>query len=215
MVKESGDIEHLNPKGLVPPPGGIYSHVVKAGDHIYISGQLGRDANGTIAGHIVAQYRQIWANLQIALASVGSDVDHLVATTTHVVGEENIPALREVRQELCPKNPPASTMVVVVALAASGALVEVDAIAVMPKGGGSKQLRVKRGIYGEIINALELSADEIAHEKVLCPGCREKIFQMWPEGWDAHSAFRCVENLGVTHQERKAAFKSRFRLLFR
>jgi enamine deaminase RidA (YjgF/YER057c/UK114 family) len=128
-------IVHINPAGLAPPPGGIYTHVVKAGGTVYVSGQLARDREGRLLGEgdIGAQYRQVWANLQVALAEAGLGVAHLVKTTTYVVGEANIPLLRAVRQELKPQEPPTSTMVVVAALAVPGALVEVDAIAVCPQ----------------------------------------------------------------------------------
>ncbi|HSH90790.1 MAG TPA: RidA family protein [Ramlibacter sp.] len=123
--------EHINPAGLPPPPGGIYSHLVRAGDQLYVSGQLARDKEGNLVGlgDVAAQYRQVWANLQTALAAVGLGVEDLVKTTTYVVGEGNIAAMRVVRREMSSPNPPTSTMVVVAALAVPGALVEVDAIA--------------------------------------------------------------------------------------
>ena len=37
---------HLNPAALCPPPDGIYSHVVKVKDTVFISGQLARDPAG-------------------------------------------------------------------------------------------------------------------------------------------------------------------------
>jgi enamine deaminase RidA (YjgF/YER057c/UK114 family) len=128
------NIEHSNPPQLPPPPGGIYTHVIKAGGQVYISGQLARDKDGNMLGgnDAAGQYRQVWANIGAALASVRLGYQHLVKTTTYVVGEAHIPLLRAVRQELSPTNPPTSTMVVVAALAVPGALVEVDAIAVVP-----------------------------------------------------------------------------------
>ena len=107
---------------------------VRAGAQLYISGQLSRDQDGTLLGKgdVTSQYRQVWSNLKLALAAVGLSPEHLVKTTTYVVGVENIPALRAIRQELSPAPPPTSTMVVVAGLAVSGALVEVDAIAWIP-----------------------------------------------------------------------------------
>ena len=127
-------IEHINPVGLASPPGGIYSHLVRAGGQLYISGQLSRDQDGNLLGKgdVTSQYRQVWSNLKLALAAVGLSPEHLVKTTTYVVGVENIPALRAIRQELSPAAPPTSTMVVVAGLAVPGALVEVDAIAWIP-----------------------------------------------------------------------------------
>ena len=124
---------HLNPSALSPPPGGIYSHVVKAGQMVYLSGQLARDAAGALvgAGDAAAQYRQVLANITVALESVGASLSDLVKTTTYVVGVENLTAVRAARQEHMVEPPPTSTMVVVAALASPGYLVEVDAIAVL------------------------------------------------------------------------------------
>jgi enamine deaminase RidA (YjgF/YER057c/UK114 family) len=126
------EFQRLNPDGLSAPPGGMYSHVVRAGDTVYISGQLARDAAGNLLGKgdVAVQYRQLWANLGTALASVGLSFDNLVKTTTYVVGESNLAPLRAVRAELSPSKPPTSTMVVVAGLAIPDALVEVDAVAV-------------------------------------------------------------------------------------
>lgn len=65
------------------------------------------------------------------------------------------------------------------------------------------------------MNPLELTVDEIVHERVICPGCEVKVFEMWPEGWDAHAASRCNGMTGSTPEERKAEFKMRFGRLFR
>ena len=124
---------HVNPANLPDPPGGLYSHIVQVGDTVYLSGQLARDADGNVVGEgdVAAQFRQVWANVSTALESVGGSLDDLVKTTTFVVGPENVAALREARQQALPKPPPASTMVVVAALANPACLVEVEGIAVL------------------------------------------------------------------------------------
>jgi len=125
---------HLNPEGLFAAPGGMYSHGVRAGKQLYLSGQVARGLDGKLVGEgdVVAQYRHVWASLGTVLAAAGLGYEHLVKTTTYVVGEANVPAIRAVRKELAPPKPPASTMLVLPALAIPGALVEVDAIAVYP-----------------------------------------------------------------------------------
>ncbi|MDB4869797.1 MAG: hypothetical protein JWL97_801 [Gemmatimonadales bacterium] len=75
--------------------------------------------------------------------------------------------------------------------------------------------QIQRSPNGAITNPLELSVDEIVHQRVLCPACEEKIFEMWPEGWDAHAAFRCTGVTAPTPETRKADFKRRFSSLFR
>lgn len=74
---------------------------------------------------------------------------------------------------------------------------------------------VRRDADGAILNATDLSADDVVGERVLCPGCRQKVFVSWPEGWDAHAAHRCSGVAGRTPEERKASFKDRFGHLFR
>ncbi len=71
---------------------------------------------------------------------------------------------------------------------------------------------------GTIINAEELSVDQVVGKKVRCPACRSLIFRSWPEGWDAHAATRCRGiggGPGVDPEVRKAEFKRRYGQLFR
>jgi enamine deaminase RidA (YjgF/YER057c/UK114 family) len=128
--------EYLNPPTLSSPPGAMYSQAVRvrAGETLYISGQVARDQAGKLVGEgdVVAQYRQVWNNVGLALAAVGLRHEHLVKTTTYVVGEANIPPIRAVRKELAPAKAPTSTMLVVPALAIPGALVEIEAVAAFP-----------------------------------------------------------------------------------
>lgn len=74
---------------------------------------------------------------------------------------------------------------------------------------------IRRGEGGEILNAVDLTAEEVVGERVLCPGCRQTVFASWPEGWDAHAAHRCGGADGATRAARKASFKRRFAHLFR
>lgn len=78
-----------------------------------------------------------------------------------------------------------------------------------------KSNRVKRGAGDEIINAQELTADDVAMQRVRCPACELHVFQEWSAGWDAHAAHRCSGLTGTTDDERKAEFRTRFGHLFR
>ena len=73
---------------------------------------------------------------------------------------------------------------------------------------------VRRAPADTILNPEELTANQVVHQKVLCPACGVFPFQMWPEGWDAHAASNCAGVSG-SDKERKAEFKRRFRHLFR
>lgn len=74
---------------------------------------------------------------------------------------------------------------------------------------------VERRPDGTITNAAALTADHLAHQRVLCPACGEKVFVLWPEGWDSHAAHRCEGIEAEGAEARKQEFKTRFAGLFR
>jgi hypothetical protein len=73
----------------------------------------------------------------------------------------------------------------------------------------------ERNEDGVITNAKDLTVDDVVGNRVLCPGCHDKVFQAWPEGWDAHAAYRCSGARGTTEAERKTSFKHQWQYLFR
>jgi enamine deaminase RidA (YjgF/YER057c/UK114 family) len=125
---------YINPPGLAKPTG--YTHVVVAADRrtVYIAGQVALDSGGNLVGgsDFKAQAEQVFANLRRALASVGASLADVVKSTTFITDAKQVPALREVRtRHLDPKHPPASTLLVVSALARPELLIEIEAIAVL------------------------------------------------------------------------------------
>lgn len=128
----------VNPPGLFKIPG--LTHVVESigpGRTIFIGGQLGLDNAGRIVGapgDFLAQATQAFENLKTALAAVGGGMEHVVKITNYLVDmPRHFPLFRQVRDRYVSRdNPPASTLVQVVRLAADGLLFEVDAIAVLP-----------------------------------------------------------------------------------
>ena len=83
-------IERSNPPALANPPG--YSHVVKDGTTIYVAGQLSRNNKGETVGvgDFSAQAEQAFKNVQAALESVGSDMNHIMKMNVFMTeGESN------------------------------------------------------------------------------------------------------------------------------
>lgn len=121
----------LNPSTLARTQG--FTPVVKAGDTVYISGQVARDAQGTLVGKgdPEAQARQVYRNLKAAVEAGGGTLSDIVKLTTYVTTPQCVEACRNARQEMFPASPPASTMVIVQGLASPDFLVEVEAIAVV------------------------------------------------------------------------------------
>jgi len=68
---------------------------------------------------------------------------------------------------------------------------------------------------GTILNAAVLTPSDLAHKRVLCPACMDKEFVMWPEGWDAHAAYKCKGLADGPPDARKAEFKRVLGHLFR
>jgi enamine deaminase RidA (YjgF/YER057c/UK114 family) len=127
----------LNPDTIAKPVG--YTHVVEPtmpGRIFLISGQLGLDTENKIVGSpgdFRAQAEQTFINLKNALAAVGADFSHVVKFNSYFTDIGHLGAFREVRDRYVdPAAPPASTAVAISALARPGALIEVEAIAVVP-----------------------------------------------------------------------------------
>ena len=125
--------EWTNPQSVYTPQA-HYSQVARAGNTLYISGQLGLDLNGELVGEgdARAQARRAWRNLIAILAEYGAAPRQLVKTTTYITHWVYRPLVAEARDEVFPEPPyPPSTLVVVQGLAEPRFLVEIEAIAVL------------------------------------------------------------------------------------
>ncbi len=112
----------------VPPPAGAYSPGVRAGDLLFVSGQIPRDPRtGQIVGDdVVTQTRQVLDNLKAVLEAGDATLDDLVSVTVYLADEKDWPTFNEVYRETL--RPPYPTRAVVGAQL-RGILVEVSAIA--------------------------------------------------------------------------------------
>ena len=108
-----------------------YAHAVKAGNTLYLAGQIARDASGNLVGEgdFTAQAHQVWRNIQTILEASGAGLSDIVRITTYLVRRQDIPASREVGAHWFPEGRPASTLLVIDALATPELFIEVDVIA--------------------------------------------------------------------------------------
>ena len=92
----------------LPPPIGPYSHAVRAGGFLFVSGQPGIDpATGEVPGDSFgAQARQAFTNLATVLRVAGSRPDLVVSTTVLVADQSDFPEMNAVFAEFFPTNPP-------------------------------------------------------------------------------------------------------------
>ena len=130
----------INPQALGRPPG--YTHVVEVtapGRIVYIAGQLGVDRDGKVVGDFRRQAVQTFENLKTALAAVGAQFWHVVKFNNYLVDRAHLPTFREVRDGYLAENDrPASTTIAISGLAREGALIEIEAVAVLPAAARAK-----------------------------------------------------------------------------
>ena len=113
-----------------PPPTAAYSHAVRAGDYLFVTGQLGVDpaTNRLVPGGITAQTRRVMQNLEIVLRGAGTSLDRAVMARVYLTSFDDYAAMNaEYASHFAPGRLPARTTVGVTGLALGGA-VEIDLI---------------------------------------------------------------------------------------
>lgn len=116
----------------VPNPRGHFSHAVIAGDFVHVSGLLGFDSSGHLPepDDIEAQTARILDSLEFILHAAGSSPAALVKLTVYVTDIRERSVVNTLRAARWPDTKPASTLVEVSGLAAEGAVIEIDAVAI-------------------------------------------------------------------------------------
>jgi len=114
-----------------PFQGAPYSQATVAGGFVFVSGQLGlKPGDSAIGGGIEEQTEQVFANLKAILEAAGSGLDRLVKTTVFLQHLEDFQAMNSVYAKHVGDRPPARATVEVAQLP-SGALVEIEAVALV------------------------------------------------------------------------------------
>jgi 2-iminobutanoate/2-iminopropanoate deaminase len=115
-----------------PFQGAPYNQAVKAGGLVFVAGQLGLQpgAKEMVGAGIAEQTEQVLQNLRAILEEAGSGLDKLVKTTVFLQNLDDFAAMNEVYATHVGENPPARSTVEVAKLP-SGALVEIEAIALL------------------------------------------------------------------------------------
>jgi enamine deaminase RidA (YjgF/YER057c/UK114 family) len=126
--------EHLTPLNppTLAPPFSNYAHAVAAGPGLrwlHVSGQVGVGPDGTLAAGVEAQMERTWRNVLGLLAAADMTAKDLVKVTAYIVRGEDTAVYRRVRDRMLEGATPASTLVVVAALAHPDWLVEIEAVA--------------------------------------------------------------------------------------
>ena len=109
-----------------PVPVGPYTPVVRSGDWLICSGQVGLADGALVDGGVEAQTRQALTNLAGLLAGEGAALDDVVKTTVFLADINDYGAVNQVYAEVFAGHRPARSAVAVAGLPL-GALVEVEA----------------------------------------------------------------------------------------
>ena len=133
------DIKIFNPDGISKPPA-PYMQVarVKTTELAFIAGQVSVDASGALVGgnDFEAQCARVFANIHVALRSVGADWKNVVEFTTYLVRSADAPTFTAYRAREYPKMfsngaYPPNTLLVIDRLAHDSYLLEIQTVAAL------------------------------------------------------------------------------------
>ena len=127
-------IERISPPGA-PAPRGPYSPAVRAGDCIYVSGQVPVDpvTGQVISGDVQTEARQVLNNIKSILEGCGAGMTDVVRCGVYLINADDFKAMNDVYIEYFGDAKPARTTIIVAALPLKDAKVEIDAIAYKPR----------------------------------------------------------------------------------
>ena len=129
-------MKHLLPEGWPRPSG--YSNGIQAdGEQVFVAGMIGWNKAQEVADGFTAQFALALRNTVAVLAEAGAGPEHVVRMTWYVKGldayREKLPEVGRTYREIMGKNFPAMAVIGVVDLVDSGALIEIETTAVIPK----------------------------------------------------------------------------------
>jgi 2-iminobutanoate/2-iminopropanoate deaminase len=125
------DQSFVNPPQLIKPTG-PWAHGVRVAagkEMLFVTGQVAIRADGNIPETIEAQAELVWANVGLVLEAAGMGPENIVRTGVYVTSAQFLPTVNEARNRFLGSNTPATTVLVVPALANPKYLVEVDVVA--------------------------------------------------------------------------------------
>ena len=132
MPASASSVSTIDPAGVAPATS--YSHVSRAGDFVFVAGQIAKDGNGswTGLGDASAQARQVYVNIARCLESAGATARDVVKINTILVDRADRDAVTAARLAFFGDHRPPHTGIIA-ALGSPEVLVEVEVIAYVPQ----------------------------------------------------------------------------------
>ncbi|MFY0612558.1 MAG: RidA family protein [Hyphomicrobiaceae bacterium] len=121
-------IERLIVEGEAPPFS-HYCHVVRAGDHVWLSGMVGMTADGEVPEDTVEQFRMAMNTVDNCLRQAGGRPDQIVKVQIFLTDISERGAINPIRQEYFGEHRPASTLLEISGFVDPRLKVEVEAVA--------------------------------------------------------------------------------------
>jgi len=125
-------IEHVNPESLPTNPAFSQGTIAPAGRTLYVGGQNGVDADGTLLDGADAQVAQAMRNVLAVLAAAGASQKDVAKLTIYLDPSISGPSGFGAALPIWGQNPTAVTVIQVASFARPGVLVEIEAIAALP-----------------------------------------------------------------------------------
>lgn len=114
-----------------------YSAAVRAGDFIYVAGQIGLSPDGSIPDDDKAQIINAFDRMEIVLGEAGASLDQIVELVSYHVGlQRHLYDFAQIKNRYIREPFPAWTMLEIAGLARPGLVVEIKAVAYAPVRGG-------------------------------------------------------------------------------
>ncbi|HYF08391.1 MAG TPA: RidA family protein [Acetobacteraceae bacterium] len=107
-----------------------YAPAMRAGDFLFVAGQLGRDDNQQVIADAEAQFKRAWENVGTILRDAGATIQDIVDVVTFHVGlREHLALYKQVRDRVMQGHAPPWTAIGVSELSRPGLLVEIKVTA--------------------------------------------------------------------------------------
>jgi 2-iminobutanoate/2-iminopropanoate deaminase len=135
------DREEIEVEGLAPAVS-HYTHAVRFGDLLFVSGLVGLDENlKVVSPDVVEQTRKIFDDLGLILKRVGADFSNVLKVTVYLTDVKDRTRINPVRQEYFGAARPASTLIGISALVVPELKVEIEAVVGIPAGSSGSRGR--------------------------------------------------------------------------
>lgn len=111
------------------PPFSHYCHVVRAGDHVWLSGMVGMTADGAVPEDTVEQFRLAMKTIDNCLRQAGGRPDQIVKVQIFLTDISERGAINPIRQQYFGDHRPASTLLEISGFVDPRLKVEIEAVA--------------------------------------------------------------------------------------